>query len=113
MGTSKLYTKSPYVYTRNGYRRPGVITKRIKVNDNREDPAEKDRNNRKIVTDTIIKYVESGMDAEKAVFIVANNKKVRQAFNYLIEAGIDLETLFMEFYNREVGRRKLNNDITR
>ena len=69
-----------------------------------DDVAKTDRNNRQIVIKKMYKYVENDMNPEKAAAIIANNPKVKAAFKYLTDAGIDLKDLFVELYTRDVAR---------
>ena len=108
-----MYDVNPTSYYRSGKRRPGATCDRVKSYIRTDDISKKDRDNRKIVIDTIKKYVENGVEFEKAVVMVTSNQKVRKAFDYLVKAGVDLKELFTNLYNAENNKKNKTNELMR
>ena len=108
-----MYNLNPLDYKRNGERRPGATCDRIKTYKRLDDISKTDRENRIIVTKKMFQYVEHGVEPEKAAIIIANNSKVKKAFKYLINAGVDLKEFIVNLYTSEANRKNGKNDITR
>ena len=108
-----MYSLNPDLYRKNGTRRPGAICNKVLPKIPNEDISKKDRENREIVTKTMIKYVEKGVEPENAAIMIAHTTKVKAAFEYLTNAGIDLKKLFLDFYNREANKGNEDKDVVR
>ena len=108
-----MYDVNPKLYKRNGQRRPGATCEKVNSYIRTDDVSKIDRDNRIKVIQAIKTRVESGMNLEKAVLIVVSNQKVKKAFQYLTNAGIDLKELFMELYTRESNRKNRESYFSR
>lgn len=92
-----------------GYK-PGTISNSVRVPYQKEDPAKADRDNRTKVLETLIKYVESGMNLDQAIEILVENDEVKSNFAYLTKAGVDLNTLFRNLYTSHQHRKNTKRD---
>lgn len=100
--TSKRYMKNPQFFDRNGRRIPGVISSKIHVTIEEEDPAKKDRENRKQVVDTIINALadsENKFSLEELAEQLANDDEIRRKFTYIRS---DLAKVFISWYNGRI-----------
>jgi len=94
--SSKRYMKNCQFYDRNGHRIPGAISSKIPVTIEEEDPAKKDRENRKQVVEAIANAVAKGISLEEIATQLANNDTIKQNFKYL--SNSDLSTVFKNWY---------------
>ena len=111
--SKSMYQVNPKLYNKRGRKRPGAVCETIKIEREKEDVSKTDRNNRTIVAKAMVQYVEKGVNPEKAAIMISHNPKVRKAFEYLINACVDLKELFVSFYTTEINKKKEDEDITR
>ena len=108
------YGINPIDYKPNGSRRPGAACDKVNSYVRNDDVSQRDRKNREIIIQKMRQYVEGGLKVEKAAAILANNPKVKKAFEYLANNGIDLQQLFENLYLSDEQRKNgngRNNDI--
>lgn len=91
---------------KNGKRVSGYITRRMPLEREKEDPAAKDRENRKQVVERIEKALENGSTLEEIVTELANDEEIKQKFKYF--SKLDLKEIFKGWYK---GRKRPERGI--
>lgn len=96
--TNKYFKRRGNYY--NKYDNNNLLKEKIKT----DDPAAKDRENRKQVVERIEKALESGTTLEEIVAELANDEEIKEKFKYL--SKLNLEEVFKSWYNGKNRPRK-------
>ena len=104
------YNMYPRKFDSNGSYRPGSQTN-IYIPTKGSSKQSQDTLNRINVINQIKKYLKEGKTLEEATTVLASNEEIKKQFEYLSKIGIDLNTLFQNWYNsREKGRQRQGRD---
>lgn len=87
-------------FNNSKYYNNNLLNKKTKT----DDPAAKDRENRKQVVERIEKALENGSTLEEIVAKLANDEEIKQNFKYL--SKLNLEEVFKGWYNGKTRERK-------
>lgn len=97
----KRYINLNKIYDKTGRRRPGVISNAIPIKREKDNPADKDSENRCHVVDEIEKLVKEGITVEDACKNLV--EKYKDNFKYLPENA--LAQIFNGWYNGRIKDR--------
>ena len=97
----KKFTHNGNLYDKTGRRKPGVISGEIPIKREKNNPADKDSENRCHVVDEIERLVKEGITVEDACRSLVD--KYKDNFKYLPER--DLAQIFARWYNGRIKNR--------
>ena len=106
------FIRNSYAFDKNDRRRKGFISDSFYTNQEYDDPAKKDRENRKEVIDRIENLISEGCLIEDAVLQVYSDETIRKNFEYLEKRGIDLKKIFGSWYEGHIKRINDERNIT-
>ncbi len=96
------YSKS---INKNGTYRPGSSSN-MYIRDNKTSPESQDTVNRRNVISKIEEGLKTDKTLEEITTILASDEEIKKQFDYLTKAGIDLKTVFQNWYN-SLKKRKM------
>lgn len=90
--------RNSFSHNKSGIFRRGLNSSFVNDYIERTDPAKQDRENRKDAANRIIALVDGGMDLDKALTQVAEEKDIQEKFAYLIRQNVDIKPMLKAAY---------------
>ena len=103
------YARNSDAFNQYGHWRKDTFTRKVPIQrNNKPSPTEEDSKNRKNIVIEMSKIVEKGNTPETSAAMLAADEKVKRNFEYLIKNGLELEKVFVGWYN---GKQRTKEEV--